>query len=317
MRWGTAMRRALYGPHGFYAVGAGPAAHFRTSAHASPLFATAVGRLLARLDEVLGSPPVLDVVDVGAGRGELLTALAAQVPPGLAGRLRRTGVEIVPRPPDLPPEIGWRRTPPGRTTGLLLATEWLDNVPLELAAADPDGTVRYRHTDGRLGARVSGLDARWLARWWPLPPGGQAEIGRYRDEAWRAACRTVKRGLALAVDYGHLAGDRPPLGTLTGYRHGRQVAAVPDGSCDLTAHVAFDSLATPASTLLTQRESLHRLGLSGRRPAPSRAVGDPAGYLRALAEASQVGELTDPAGLGGHRWLLEPVGLGDRHRLLG
>jgi hypothetical protein len=35
---------------------------------------------------------------------------------------------------------------------------------------------------------------------------------------------------------------------------------------------------------------------------------DPAGYARALANASNAAELTDPNGLGGHLWLFQPVG---------
>ncbi len=156
---------------------------------------------------------------------------------------------------------------------------------------DDTGVARYLDTAGIPGAPLSTVDREWLERWWPLAPGGIAEIGRPRDEAWRSAVSTVERGLALCVDYGHRRDSRPLLGTLTGYRYGRQVPPVPDGSCDLTAHVAFDALATPRSTLLRQRDALHALGVSGARPP--------------LAQAG-----TDPAGLGGHFWLLEPVGIG-------
>src|SRR5262249_7218214 len=145
--------------------------------------------------------------------------------------------------------------------------------------------------------------------WWPLTPGGTAEIGVPRDEAWRSALSTVERGLALCVDYGHLRDSRPRTGTLTGYRYGRQVPPVPDGACDLTAHVAFDALAGPHSTLLRQRDALRALGVSGARPPLALASTDPAAYLRALADASAAAGLTDPAGLGGHYWLLEPVGI--------
>ena len=79
------MAQALYGPDGFYTrPGPGPAAHFRTSAHASPIFAGALARLLSIVDTALGRPDPLDVVDVGAGRGELLIALLAAVPPETA-----------------------------------------------------------------------------------------------------------------------------------------------------------------------------------------------------------------------------------------
>ncbi|MET8530074.1 hypothetical protein ABZV06_30495, partial [Micromonospora sp. NPDC005172] len=73
--WRDAMSQALYGPDGFFVTGAGPADHFRTSVHASPAFAAALLRLVAEVDSALGHPPRLDVVDVGAGRGELLLAL--------------------------------------------------------------------------------------------------------------------------------------------------------------------------------------------------------------------------------------------------
>ncbi|MYS43043.1 hypothetical protein GTY23_17755, partial [Streptomyces sp. SID5998] len=61
--------------------------------------------------------------------------------------------------------------------------------------------------------------------------------------AWAGAVSRLRRGLAVAVDYAHTAADRPPFGTLTGFRDGRETAPVPDGSCDLTAHVALDACA--------------------------------------------------------------------------
>jgi hypothetical protein len=191
-----------------------------------------------------------------------------------------------------------------------------------------------------VGGPVTPADAGWLDAWWPEPvPGGRAEIGRPRDLAWADAVRVVDRGVALAVDYGHLRTGRPVDGTLTGYRNGRQVPPVPDGSCDLTAHVAMDAVATAGAAvagagaavtggdpadgtaggggpvtgttyaLLSQREALRALGADGGRPPLALAGTDPAGYLRTLAAATAVAELTDPAGLGGHWWLLQPVGV--------
>jgi hypothetical protein len=54
---------------------------------------------------------------------------------------------------------------------------------------------------------------------------------------------SVAHGLALAVDYGHNASGRPRLGTLTGFRDGREVEPTADGSCDLTVAVALDAVA--------------------------------------------------------------------------
>ncbi|WP_369395212.1 SAM-dependent methyltransferase [Streptomyces sp. CG1] len=247
--WRAATEAALYGPGGFYRRPEGPAGHFRTSVHASPLFAQAVARLLCRVDEALGRPSALDFVDMGAGRGELVTGVLAALPADLAARTRAYAVELAGRPAELDERITWQDTPPAAVTGLLFANEWLDNVPVEIAEVDPAGVPRLVLVadDGteRLGEPVTGAEADWLARWWPLPAeeGLRAEIGLPRDLAWASAVDRVVRGLAVAVDYAHTVDTRPTFGTLTGFREGRETAPVPDGSCDITAHVALDACA--------------------------------------------------------------------------
>ncbi|MGA5641178.1 SAM-dependent methyltransferase [Streptomyces cinereoruber] len=313
--WREATERALYGPGGFYLRPEGPAGHFRTSVHASPLFAGAVARLLAEVAEELGTDEV-DLVDVGAGRGELLAGvLAATAGSGLA--VRAYAVERAGRPDGLDPRVEWTDRPPRGARGLLFANEWLDNVPVDVAEADAAGTVRYVEVlpDGaeRLGAPVSGADAEWLERWWPLrEPGARAEIGRPRDEAWAAAAASLAAGRAVAVDYAHVRGSRPPFGSLTGFRAGREVPPVPDGSRDLTSHVALDACAAASSggadtELVTQREALRRLGVTGDRPPLALASTDPAGYVRALSSAGEAAELTARGGLGDFLWLTRRV----------
>ncbi|MEV7559479.1 SAM-dependent methyltransferase [Streptomyces sp. NPDC089795] len=302
------MEAALYGPDGFYVRpgGPGPAGHFRTSVHASASYAAAVTRLLRWVDAELGHPAQLDLVDVGAGRGELLAGVLAALEPETAARVRPYAVERAERPGGLDPRIRWAAAPPEGTTGLLFANEWLDNVPLEIAEGGhyvlvaPDGTESA-------GDPLDGADRAWLERWWP--GGGRAEIGRARDEAWAAAAGTLERGLAVAVDYAHTRGARPPYGTLTGFRGGREVPPVPDGSCDVTAHVALDSCAGPGSVLLTQRAALAALGVSGARPPLALASTDPVAYVRALSAAGEAAELTDRGGLGAFGWLVQPVGV--------
>ncbi len=335
--WHEAMERALYGPGGFF-LRQRPAAHFRTSVHASPLFARAVALLLTRVDAALGRPDVLDFVDMAAGSGELAAGVLAALPDEVAARVRCHAVERAPRPGGLDPRVAWRTAPPEGARGLLFANEWLDNVPLAVAAPGPGGrphAVEVRPRDGaeRLGPELGGEDAAWLERWWPWerepssagdgegeprveepssagdgePPveGLRAEIGRTREAAWRRAVDSLAEGLAVAVDYGHTRRARPPLGTLTGYRDGRQVPPVPDGSRDLTAHVAMDAL---PGTLTTQRTALADLGVSGARPPLALAAQDPAGYVRALSAATQAAELTARGGLGDFLWLATPVG---------
>src|SRR4051812_37833101 len=100
------MERALYGPEGFYTRGERPAAHFRTSVHASERFALAVARLIVEVDTALGHPYRFDLVDVGAGSGELLAAVLPVT--GLSGRLHPIAVEVAPRPEGLNGSIEWR-----------------------------------------------------------------------------------------------------------------------------------------------------------------------------------------------------------------
>ncbi|MFJ6832300.1 SAM-dependent methyltransferase [Streptomyces sp. NPDC091209] len=356
--WREATEEALYGPSGFYRRPEGPAGHFRTSVHASPLFAGAVARLLCRVDAALGRPEALAFVDMAAGRGELVTGVLAALPADVASRARGYAVELAGRPAGLDPRIAWLAEPPQGVTGLLFANEWLDNVPVDVAEVGPDGVPRRVLVRGdgaeRLGEAVTGADARWLRTWWwppagarpgrtpapgawpagtapqeaqeapdaqgarrspeepPVPAeGARAEIGLPRDLAWASAVSTLDRGLAVAVDYAHFAGGRPPFGTLTGFLEGRETAPVPDGSCDITAHVALDACALPGARVVTQRAALRALGVSGARPPLALASTDPAAYVRALAGAGAAAELTAPGGLGGFGWLLQPVGLPD------
>ena len=314
MAWGEAMQAALYGERGFYRRPEGPAGHFRTSVHASATFAVAV----ARLAHAAG---LRTVVDVGAGRGELLSALH-ELDPGL----RLHGVEVAAaRPTGLPETVTWSADlapamAPARPA-LLVANEWLDNVPVEVVERTGEG-VRLVLVDPatgneRLGGPPADEDAAWLDRWWPLAeaePGDRAEVGRSRDEAWAAAVAGLVTGMAVAVDYAHSRETRPPFGTLAGFRDGREVRPVPGGSCDVTAHVALDACAAAgeqagatATLLTTQRAALRALGVSGERPPLELARTDPAGYVQRLAAASEAAELTAAGGLGDFGWLVQAV----------
>jgi SAM-dependent MidA family methyltransferase len=287
-RFRVAMEQALYGPDGFYTRHR-PARHFTTSAQ-SPLFARAIARLITRVDVALGTPDTLNIVDVGAGEGELLAHLMAALPPAVARRARPVAVELT------RPEV------PDGIVGLLIATEWLDNVPLDLAE-----NGRYLND----AAPLEPADAAWIERWWPSP-SGIVEIGRRRDEAWAAVVARLRAGLALAVDYGHLLGTRPEHPTLAGFHDGREVEPRLDGSTDITCHVAMDSAGAATGLevhLRTQREALKALGVDGARPPLELARSQPAEYLRRLAGASEAATLTDPAGLGAHLWLWHEVGI--------
>ena len=308
--WQQAWEQALYGDGGFYRQPAGPAGHFSTASQGVPL----IGEQLAAALLTLMDREGLDTfVDMGCGRGELLEQVHR-----LGPQIRCIGVDIVARPP-LSEPIGWLQSPGGeqlpdelgglRDT-LVFANEWLDVVPCPIAELDARGELRVvlvnaSTGDEQLGDVVSGTDLQWCQWFWPvdrLEPGDRVEIGQTRDTAWDDLVSRLGSGLAIAADYGHTIDSRPGPGTLTGFSQGRQVLPVPDGSCDLTAHVAMDSLTH--DDLIDQRTALRQLGVDGRVPPLELARSNPAAYLQGLSAASAAAALTARGGLGDFLWAL-------------
>lgn len=302
--WSAAMDDALYGERGFYRAAGAPGRHFRTAAHASPLWPEAIAQLCHRVDDVLGSPPDFTVVDVGAGGGELLNGLASLAP----DRWSLVGIDVADQPPGLAGHVDWQAAVPEGVTGVVLAVELLDVVPVDVVTRTEAGLLLVEVDDRgreRVGPPPPPTDVEWLDAWWPLRETGErAETGWRRDETWSAISATVQRGIALAVDYPAVP-SRDVAGTLTGFRAGRQVMPVPDSSCDITAHVCFESLLAPGDALVSQRDALRMLAIHDDRP---RYDGDSAAYLAALSRTSEAAELTRPDGMGGFNWLLRPVG---------
>lgn len=320
--WRDAWDQALYAAgRGFYVTRGGPAAHFTTAAHgpSGAVLAEALLRLWERHRP--GTLPSL-VVDVGAGRGELATQLASSLePPSVGvGGPRVLAVDVVERPEELDERVEWLRSPggarlPDRLTdlaeALVVAHEWLDVVPCTIAEVRSDGVLVEVLVDPatgaeRLGPPLSDEDLEWADLHWPdREPGDRVEIGATRDAAWADLVSRVGSGLLVAVDYGHSSSERPSGGTLAAYQEGRQRHPVPDGTCDLTAHVAMDSLDADEVTL--QRPLLRSLGVTGALPDHALAQRDPLGYLRALERASAEARLVDPAGFGGFWWAVRDV----------
>lgn len=315
MPWERAWQEALYGPDGFYRNATGPAAHFATSAqgipHGTQVLAQAV-LAMARRERLTR------VVDLAAGRGELATALA-----DLAPDLDITAADVVARPTGLAERVGWLVSPGGAAlppslTGLrrtlLLAHEWLDVVPCPVVQR-VDGVwrvVRVDPTTGTesLGGEPSPQESAWIATWLPAEVR-RAEIGLPRDRAMIDVASRVDTGLVVAVDYGHTAADRPREGTLTAYRHGRQVRPVADGTVDLTAHVAVDSLLAAVGSSARagrQREVLTDLLGPPTHPPHDLARTRPTAYLEQLARQGAHRTLTAHGGLGDFWWVLVPRG---------
>lgn len=310
-----AWRRALYGAGGFYRREP-PAHHFRTAAHAA---ADLLAEPLLRLASLGGCRTI---VDVGAGSGELMAAVAAHP---MAGGLDLVAVELRPRPAGLPQRVRWLDDVPHLPgASLLIGWELLDVVPCPVLRADDGGTLRELvvRTDGQVvpGAGAQTADRAWAGRWWPGPweAGQVVEVGRTREELWARLTGRQEEGLSLAVDYDHPVTARPVHGSLLGYRDGAVRVPEFDGGMDLTAHVALDAVGDRLGLphlLLRQAAALRALGLETPNPPHSQAACDPVGYVRALDRAGRSRELLDPAGLGGFGWLVGARGRAARDAL--
>jgi SAM-dependent MidA family methyltransferase len=301
--WREAWQSALYGSGGFYRRPAGPSGHFSTATQG------ATGAVLATTLWAWADRYRLPgIVDVGAGRGELLRHLYASAPDRPL-----VGIDVVGRPDELPEAVGWVESPGGALLpsgwrpdrALVVAHEWLDVVPCTVAEVAQDGSLREVLVDPLTGAEtvdgpVSDADRQWYERFSGAGGvGDRVEIGRQRDDAWSALLDRLPLGsVAVAVDYGHEAGDRPAEGTLAAYQQGRLVDPVPDGTRDLTAHVAVDSL--KQTRRLRQREAVP----SAEPPDHGIASRDPAAYLAALADRRARTALRRPGGFGDFWWVV-------------
>lgn len=304
MTWGDAWSQAN---SAFYS-GNQAEDHFATSIHVDGHVAHALAKVIAQQRSRHRDREFL-VIDVGSGSGRLLELLRTQVDDDV----RLLGVDIRERPPHLSGDIQWRQLhvtdntddvtgAPSDIAGVVIAHEFLDDIPCEVFELDEDTSPHLVLVDPASGAEELGprLDdpaaatmlcsipppeiRAWLDAWWPATrPGARREVGITRQRVWSVLTRSIRVGCAVAIDYAHSRADRMAGvwdgGTVKGFSAGRPQRAVPDGSVNITAHVALDALATSHARLTTQDQ----------------IVGKPT--------------MTSwPVGLGSYTWLIEPIG---------
>lgn len=279
---------------------------FRTSIESGTEIARALGRIITSHDAELEQEDFL-VIDIGSGSGRLLEQLASLVPE----HITLMGLDIRERPPGLDPRILWRQGQiddstedfsgfDGHMVGVVIAHEFLDDIPCTVVELDEDLVPHLILVDPVDGAEYTGppLDdpaarcllgqatdeqSAWLDSWWPpTRPMARREIGVDRARLWARLSRIVASGYAVAIDYAHGRTERSAgvwdAGTLRGFSAGRPRSAIPDGSVNITAHVALDALASRSAILRTQSEVLEGTSLRSW-----------------------------PHGLGAYQWLIEPI----------
>ena len=312
--WFDAWVECAYGPDGFWRVNR-PENHFRTAVTTSPLMAERIAGLLDQ------RPEIRRVVDVGAGGGRLLADLQRRRPD-----LRLTGIDVHRRPEALPPGVGWVEdlwdVRYGRWSAgaaervlheagpvLVISCEWLDDLPCPVVVRHPDGwreAVVDDAGDEQPGPRLTGPELGWTDRWWS--DGERAEVGLPRDRAWQRLAEAVAEygGAALLIDYGHVAEQRPLVGSFAAYRDGRAVLPIPASDVNLTAHVSVDSARAAGEEAGLQTVSCGRQHEMLADLAEPRAPGTSArAQLAGLVRQSEHAALSSAAGWGSHWWLLQ------------
>ena len=261
------MDLALFAPAlGYYSGGShkfGASGDFVTAPELSPLFAQT---LAAQVEQVMRLS-VPSIVEAGPGSGTLAAELLLELELRnalptryglleLSAELReRQGATLEARAPHLMERVIWLERLPARFSGVLIANEVLDAMPVDLLAwhasgvfergvtLDPQGHFRWQDCPAPMllaeAALALGVEPPYLS-----------EIGR-AARTWVASWgSTLEQGALLLVDYGFPAREyyhpQRSNGTLMcHYRHhAHDDPFLFPGLNDITAHVDFTAMAT-------------------------------------------------------------------------
>ena len=345
------MEMALYAPVlGYYVAGAaklGAEGDFVTAPEISPLF----GRTLAGQVADILAQSAGEVLELGAGSGALALSLLEElhagnglpdryrileVSPELVQRQRRL---LTQRLPELADRIEWITSLPQQFTGVVVANEVLDALPVHLLAWREEG-VR------ECGVTWKGESFAMLER--SLAPGAlrdaaaalqieapyQSEVSIAVPALVRTLADVLEQGVLLCVDYGfgrreyyHPQRNKGTL--MCHYRHrAHDDSFFFPGLQDITAHVDFTSVAEAGIEAglqlvgyTTQAQFLINCGIAerlARTPADHSAAYLPlAAGVQKLVSPAEMGELFKVIALG--RGVQPPLAgfkTGDKSRLL-
>lgn len=281
--------------HGYY-VGRDPLGRegdFTTAPEVSQMFGELVGLWAAAVWREMGAPPVVNLVELGPGRGTMMAdALrAVRVVPPLFNAINVHLVEINSRLRDKQ-----RATLTGRSVtwhdsladvprgpSIILANEYFDVLPVHqmvksergwherMVAMSDDGDL-YFDIAREPTPRFEVLLPETIRR----SPVGAVFEWRPDHEMMQLASRVRDDGgAALIIDYGHIrsaAGD-----TLQAIvKHSYADPLESPGRADVTAHVDFEALVRAAEDVgarvhgpVPQSDFLQRLGIEARAAALS------------------------------------------------
>ncbi len=266
----------------------GASGDFTTAPEISQMFGELLGLWAAEVWASMGSPDPVRLVEIGPGRGTLMSdALrAARIVPEFRAALDVWLVEVSPTLAAMQHEllldsgvaVAWAQKlgeiPAG--PAIVLANEFLDALPVRqfvrVGGQWRERTVRL-NGEGALAFDVAAKpepDIKGNA-----PNGEILEVNPSGHRfIFELGARLVKEGgAALLVDYGHsVTGLGDTLQALRAHRYVDPLAA--PGDCDLTAHVDFAAMARSASATgaavygpIDQGDFLRAIGIDLRTKA--------------------------------------------------
>ncbi len=268
------MELVLYAPGlGYYAAGSiklGEEGDFITAPEISPLFSQALANAIL---------PIIDsqqiILEVGAGRGrmaaDILVYLKQQnkLPKEywileLSADLRQRQKSIIEKSiPEFIDKVKWLDTLPEQFSGVVLANELLDAMPVQLFQKVEKGINEVNviwlddkfvfqfnpNTDDRLMARVTDIEAELKIE---LATGYVSEINFAAEDWLKSIAERLQQGVIVLIDYGfprheYYHAQRKQGTLMCHYRHRTHPDAfVYPGLQDITAHVDFTSMADAA-----------------------------------------------------------------------
>jgi len=324
------MHEALYAPGlGYYTAGSakfGADGDFVTAPEVSQVF----GRVLARqCAEVLGDIDNGEVLEIGAGSGRLavdmLSAFDALDTMPKAYRILEVSPDLVRQQqkklreelPQLVDRVQWLSDLPATFSGVIVANEVLDALPIERFVRRASGVFQLCVTTDDKGFA-------WLEKVAPEPLEAavlaiEADIGQvfpegYTSEVSMAAsawiadlARCLNLGALILFDYGvskreYYAPDRADGWLRCHYRHhAHSNPLIHPGIQDLTAWVDFSSVAAAAceaglDILGYQSQSQFLMGggleieMQGFRDLPTAQQIELSGQIKTLTLPGEMGE---------------------------
>lgn len=245
---------------------------FYTSINVHQVFGRLVAREICRMWELMGYPRSFDIVEAGAGHGQLakdvldsireingefydvVTCRLIEAEPSLKEAQRDVLFEHLPK-------LSWsnpRELAEGdlRFSGCLYSNELIDSFPVHLVEMTPEGLreVHVTEQDGVITEILDlpstpALDGYLQRLGMTLVEGQRAEINLNAESWLQSVAGALEQGFVLTIDYGYLAqelyGPMRRNGTLLCYyRHTlEENPYVRLGRQDITSHVDFTTLA--------------------------------------------------------------------------